>query len=124
MSHDREYSYSDDSRNPLVGKAILYYCNGSVYAQNTTIQRSFIYFIGVRPFVLLDFIFQTYPLGRSSMRSKLRKDGEDPVMVHRLSRYKNIIFVHVKYADLVHDSEPIPMVCEFSVMTKDYCGVG
>lgn len=50
MNHDREYSYSDDSRNPLVGKAILYYCNGSVYAQGTTIQRSFIYFIGVRSF--------------------------------------------------------------------------
>lgn len=51
MNHDRKYSYSNSSPNSLVGKCVLYYCNASIYARNTTIQQSFIYFAGVCSFV-------------------------------------------------------------------------
>lgn len=47
MTHNREYYYADDSKNPINGQAVLIYCNGSATSQGSAVKRSFVYFIGV-----------------------------------------------------------------------------
>ncbi|KAF9450715.1 hypothetical protein P691DRAFT_788667 [Macrolepiota fuliginosa MF-IS2] len=47
MSHDRQYSYADSSRNPLACKYDILYCNGNITTQQGNVKNSFVYFAGV-----------------------------------------------------------------------------